>query len=139
MYHHQAKLKFTCTGCGKCCIGRANDYVLLQKEEAENIRHELGLGKDWFRRRYLVRLQNGHNGIKLNQDGRCPFLLQGGGCRVYRARPIQCRTYPFWPEIIASKRDWDSEAKRCEGINNGKIWPTDEIDRLLALDPENSI
>jgi Fe-S-cluster containining protein len=139
MYHHQAELTFSCTGCGKCCIGRPNDYVLLGNGEAENIREELGLDKGWFRRRYLVRLHNGQNGIKLNHDGRCPFLLQDGGCRIYRARPTQCRTYPFWPEIVASKQDWNAEAKRCEGINQGKTWSTEQIDRLLMMDPENNI
>jgi Fe-S-cluster containining protein len=139
MYHHQAKLKFTCTGCGRCCIGRANDYVMLRDEEAEHIRKELGLGNDWFQRRYLVHLHNGHKGIRLNQDGRCPFLLQDGGCRIYRTRPTQCRTYPFWPEIVASKQDWHAEASRCEGINQGETWSVEKIDHLLAQDPESNI
>ena len=29
-------------------------------------------------------------------------------CSIYRARPAQCRTWPFWPENLLSKRDWHS-------------------------------
>ena len=136
MYHHKSTLRFNCTGCGKCCIGRPNDYVLLREQEAEAIRQHLELGKDWFRRRYLVRLHNGADGIRLNPDGHCPFLLQNGGCRIYHVRPTQCRTYPFWPEIIASKAAWNSEKTRCEGIDTGPAWSTENIDRLLSMDPE---
>lgn len=30
--------------------------------------------------------------------------------------PMQCRTYPFWPEPLTSRHDWEAEALRCEGI-----------------------
>ncbi|KAL3156800.1 hypothetical protein ABBQ38_001071 [Trebouxia sp. C0009 RCD-2024] len=29
---------------------------------------------------------------------------------------MQCRTYPFWPEPLTSRHDWEAEALRCEGI-----------------------
>lgn len=29
---------------------------------------------------------------------------------------VQCRTYPFWPESLTSRHDWEAEALRCEGI-----------------------
>ena len=46
----------------------------------------------------------------------CPFLDEGK-CTVHAIRPEQCRTYPFWPEILTSPRDWKAESKYCEGIS----------------------
>ena len=30
-------------------------------------------------------------------------------CLVYEARPVQCATYPYWPEIMARHRGWEWE------------------------------
>lgn len=32
-------------------------------------------------------------------------------------RGPQCRTYPFWPEIVLSEYDWAAEGQRCEGVS----------------------
>ncbi|CAK4655635.1 hypothetical protein AeMF1_001127 [Aphanomyces euteiches] len=43
-------------------------------------------------------------------------------CRLYNARPMQCRTWPFWPENLESRQSWESlkTAKDgCPGINKG--------------------
>jgi len=40
-------------------------------------------------------------------------------CAVYDVRPLQCRTWPFWPENLWSKKTWDHAAKRCHGMNAG--------------------
>ena len=40
-------------------------------------------------------------------------------CSVYEVRPLQCRTWPFWPENLWSKKTWDHAAKRCHGMNAG--------------------
>ena len=38
-------------------------------------------------------------------------------CIVYEARPIQCRTYPFWSQNMIGEAEWRAEASRCEGID----------------------
>ena len=38
------------------------------------------------------------------------------GCAVYEARPFQCRSYPFWRELLASKKAWREAARSCPGI-----------------------
>jgi Fe-S-cluster containining protein len=40
-------------------------------------------------------------------------------CRVHRARPEQCRTWPFWPRALATRQAWKREAADCPGIENG--------------------
>jgi uncharacterized protein len=38
---------------------------------------------------------------------------------VHSVKPVQCRTYPFWPELVEHRDVWDYEAKKCPGINTG--------------------
>lgn len=54
-------------------------------------------------------------------------------CTIYDARPKQCRTYPFWDEILDSKKSWDDEKLRCEGINHcdAKKFDQEEIQNML--------
>jgi Fe-S-cluster containining protein len=48
-------------------------------------------------------------------------------CGVYEARPLQCRTWPFWPGNLASREAWEEAAGTCPGINRGRLWTLDEI------------
>jgi len=51
------------------------------------------------------------------QSQQCIFLSSSSNtCSVYRARPTQCRTFPYWPSIMASEDDWKLAASKCEGI-----------------------
>ena len=55
--------------------------------------------------------------------GRCVFLSPDNRCRIYAVRPLQCRTYPYWPETLSSRAAWRREARRCEGIGQGEVIP----------------
>ena len=131
MLHKQQALHFKCTGCGKCCTGCEDHYIALSQTEAEKIRQHLDVSKQWFKRRYVMHLTRNTLTARM-QKGRCTFLDKKGQCKIYRLRPVQCRTYPYWPEILESKKAWNNEAKHCEGINMGAIVPIKEIKRKLA-------
>jgi Fe-S-cluster containining protein len=105
--------------------------VYLNDEESERIRASLQLSRGWFRRRYLQRLNDGDQVLASGPDERCIFLDAAGKCRVYAARPVQCRTYPFWPELVGSAAAWNREARRCEGINRGRAVARSVIRRAL--------
>ena len=135
-YHRHSKLRFECTACGACCHGQPGDYVAVNHTEAGAIRAALGLSERWFQRHYLVSLSGGQRGLRLRDDGRCILLRADGRCRAYETRPSQCRTYPFWPEIVASRATWRGEAKRCEGIERGSVVPVRWIERQLRLGSE---
>jgi hypothetical protein len=51
-------------------------------------------------------------------------------CAVYAARPLQCRTWPFWKENLASQNVWNKSAVHCHGMNRGKIWTVRQIESL---------
>ncbi len=124
-------LHFECTQCGRCCSGGGDYHVFLRDTEAEQIRAVLDLSLAWFRRRYLRRLDSGELTVRLRADGRCSFLDRQGRCRVYDARPMQCRTYPFWPEVMRNPQTWQAEAARCEGIGRGAELPLEQVRAAL--------
>ena len=105
--------------------------------ESEAIRHHLQLSQGWFRRRYLMRLADGDLVLASGDDDRCIFLDDAGQCRVYSARPLQCKSYPFWPELAGNARAWISEARRCEGINQGAVVPVSTIRRQVQACLDN--
>ena len=77
-----------------------------------------------------------YNGaFHLKEDGinlDCLFL-EGKRCGVYEARPVQCRTWPFWPEVMNAKT-WKKEVLSfCPGVGKGKKVSADEIKKQLAL------
>jgi len=131
MLHEFENLHFECTQCGRCCSGGGEYHVFLTVQEAERIRAELALSTDWFRRRYLKRLDSGELTVRLGDTGRCSFLDAQGRCRVYATRPMQCRTYPFWPEVLRSAVTWRAEAARCEGIGRGAVVPLAQVRAAL--------
>lgn len=49
--------------------------------------------------------------------GRCVFL-KDGKCTAYEGRPTQCRTFPYWPELMVDAK-WNETAKDCPGIGKG--------------------
>ena len=125
-------LKFECTRCGRCCTGKGS-YVFITNKESDDIRQHLGLSKSWFKRKYLEYQHGGDLVLTQHDNGDCIFLDKENGCQIYQARPLQCHTYPFWPEIMASKKAWQSEKAGCEGINRGSIVSVHKILDSLAL------
>ncbi len=127
--YQRMSLCFECTQCGRCCIGGSDHFVFLCAGEAETIRDYLQLSTSWFRRRYLGR-DEGDLVVQSRPNGACIFL-KNDQCRIYPVRPLQCRTYPFWPEILKNRKNWNQEAVRCEGVNRGTQVPVNVIEAAL--------
>jgi len=131
MIHQKQVLRFKCTGCGKCCAGDEDHYIAMSKAEAVRIRKYLDITEAWFRRHYITHLTRNTLTARMHK-GRCTFLNKEGKCRIYHLRPVQCRTYPYWPELLESAQAWNNEAKHCEGINSGTIVPIEDITKKLT-------
>lgn len=123
-------LRFQCSGCGKCCAGGGSYVVEVDAAEQRRIQRHLGISRAWFRRKYLFRFDDETESLKMPK-GRCIFLGSDNRCQVYAARPLQCRTYPWWPELMTA-RAWRLEARRCEGIGRGGVVPLARVRRELA-------
>lgn len=122
-------LRFTCQGCGACCRGPGG-YVWTTEEEIERIAARLELPIKQFTRKY-IRLISGELAFLDNALGDCIFLDAKGKCEIYDLRPAQCRTFPWWPEIIASRHTWENSGYDCPGIGNGEIVPAEVIEKAL--------
>jgi Fe-S-cluster containining protein len=120
-------LKFECTQCGKCCTG-APGYVWVSVEEIYRIAEFLGMRERDFIRQYVRKVNQRFSLIEL-PNGNCIFYEKG--CKIYPARPIQCRTFPFWKEITATPASWEQAASECPGMNTGKHYTAEEVDALL--------
>lgn len=109
-------LRFKCTGCGECCTG-APGAVWVSEEEIQLFAEHFKISRETFIEQYTKNI-DGKLSLKdhpINFD--CVFL-KDKKCTVYKLRPSQCRTYPWWPKILESKNDWENAAKWCEGINH---------------------
>jgi hypothetical protein len=131
MDYPRRSLRFACTGCGRCCRAAGANYVVeVTRREQRRIQKHLGLSWPWFRRRYVFRYDEQTESLKM-PGGRCVFLDEANRCRIYAVRPRQCRTYPFWPELVAHGHAWRLEQRRCEGIGRGRVVPRARIERAL--------
>ncbi len=93
----------------------------------------LGVSWKWFRRRYLARHPDGDLVLRMQGDA-CVFL-EDNRCRIYPKRPLQCRSYPFWPEVVTTEKGWRMEARRCEGMDTGARIPVAVVEAILARGP----
>ena len=123
-------LRFECTQCGSCCGGFPG-FVWVSDEEAEALARHLGVSREEFLTGYCRR-SGGRRTLREVGDYDC-IMLEDGKCGVYDARPVQCRTFPFWDEKLDSRRSWEAAAKSCPGMNRGRLYSLDEIERLRAM------
>ncbi|MFZ0390714.1 MAG: YkgJ family cysteine cluster protein [Calditrichia bacterium] len=123
-------LYFRCTGCGECCR-LPGGTVEISREEARAIAAHLQLTQDQFLEEYC-NVEGKEIRLKDGEGTHCVFL-EGDRCRVYQARPVQCRTFPFWPENLKSKQRWESLREFCPGIGIDNFYSADEIEQIRNL------
>lgn len=122
---------FACTGCGVCCTGSGHvwcskgelDAIIKRVQGTSDMSFEDNVNmycdKDAMQEKNIQPLISEWFILKNapNTD-HCIFLNpETNHCNVYGARPLQCSTYPWWPELIGSDKAWQHEAYSvCEGI-----------------------
>ncbi len=122
-------IRFQCQGSGKCCVSRGDyGYVYLTLEDRRRLAKYLKLKTQQFTRKYCSQ-KEGYYYLK-NEAKECRYL-KGTQCGVYKARPIQCRTWPFWPENLKAK-NWTGIKKYCPGVGKGKLYSKNEIEQILT-------
>jgi Fe-S-cluster containining protein len=75
--------------------------------------------------------------LREKSDNDCIFWDQG--CTVYNARPLQCRTFPFWQSILRSPSAWKIASSACPGINSGALHKREEIEAALTRRSDESL
>jgi hypothetical protein len=121
-------LRFECQpGCTECC--RQKGFVYLTEADLLRAAEFLGMSPRAFERKYVYRTRNRMR-LRVPLAASCPFLL-GEGCSIHPAKPTQCRIFPYWPELVESKREWAKTAQYCPGIGKGPLIQIESA-KLLA-------
>jgi len=126
-------LHFECVQCGRCCSGPGEGYIWVTKPEIQIIADFLKISVGQVRKEYLKRV--GLRTTVIEQVGTkdCIFLQEANDqkrCAIYAVRPSQCRSWPFWPSNLASPDAWNKAAQKCSGINHGRHYNFEEIERI---------
>ncbi len=133
-------IRFECQGSGNCCVSRGSyGYVYLSKKDIRILSIGLKTTQKNFIKKYCQKTDGYVHLKELKKNkGDCIFLIDKK-CSVYKSRPIQCRTWPFWSENMNTK-DWNNDiAKNCPGVGKGKLIKKKEILKQVQIDHENEI
>lgn len=123
----QQGLQFQCQGSGKCCTSHGEyGFVFLTLEDRQRFAKHLNITTRNFTKNYCENTGGVWHLREVKGEPDCMFL-KNKGCTVYEARPVQCRTWPFWPEVLNAK-SWKKDVVTfCPGIGKGKVFSVDEI------------
>jgi Fe-S-cluster containining protein len=111
-------LRFECQpGCTACCTQRG--FVYLTEADLLRAADFLGMRPAEFERRYVYRTRHWLR-LRVPREARC-YFLRGDGCSIHPAKPTQCRIFPFWPELLDSRREWKKTARYCPGMGKGPL------------------
>ena len=119
-------LRFSCTGSGHCCSGEPG-MVWVNDDEIARLAEHLGMEIAAFEREH-VRKVGARRSLFERFDGDCVFLhAETRACTVYEARPVQCRSWPFWPASVASPAAWQETCESCPGAGQGRLYSVEQI------------
>jgi Fe-S-cluster containining protein len=111
-------LQFQCQpGCTACCNQKG--YVYLTEDDLLRAAAYVGMSAQAFEARYIYRTKNVLR-FRKPRGSQCHFL-KTDGCSIHPAKPTQCRTFPFWPELVQNRANWAWTARTCPGINQGEL------------------
>jgi len=126
-------LHFECMQCGACCAGPDEGYIWVTKPEIALIAKYLDEPIDQLWEKYFMRMGKRATIIEKPYTKDCVFLTNTDGkctCAIYPVRPNQCRTWPFWPDNLATADHWNRAAMKCPGISRGRLYSLEEIEKL---------
>ncbi len=105
-----------CATCeGRCCTGESG-YIYVTKAEIFAIAEVLDMDVNEFALKYLFKKGYKYSikENKINDSYECVFYdRESNGCKIYNARPSQCKTFPFWDYY---KTRVDELKLECPGI-----------------------
>lgn len=130
---YQAGLRFECSQCGDCCTG-APGFVWVNKAEIAELARQTGEENvSVFEEKY-VRQVGIRKSLKEFDNGDCVFFDgEERTCKVYDARPRQCRTWPFWDSNLKSPADWERTCQTCPGSGRGRLHQMEEIETRRSV------
>ncbi len=128
---------FNCIKCGKCC-SEQEGFVFLYDKELPRIAKKLNLSIQEFVTRYVDVINSEYKVMDRNlnptkkkiflkslilkqdeNDGSCAFLdTKTNLCKIYGARPNQCKTWPTWHPLMTNAKDLREAKEKCPGFSS---------------------
>jgi Fe-S-cluster containining protein len=93
--------------------------VYLTETDLARAAEFLGVTAAAFERQYVYRTRH-RTRLRVPALAHCHFLTDEG-CSIHPAKPTQCRIFPFWPELVESRREWLKTARYCPGMGKGPL------------------
>ncbi len=124
-------LCFSCTQCGNCCTGDPG-VVWVTEEDIAHIAKLTGKSVGEIRL-FHTRIVGGRVSLREYPNGDCMFFDPAKRtCTIYEARPVQCRTWPFWNSHLKSPETWEEVKRECPGAGQGDFFSLEEVERRAA-------
>ncbi|MDR0997968.1 MAG: YkgJ family cysteine cluster protein [Treponema sp.] len=125
-------LFFSCTRCSTCCRYESG-YVFLSEKDLELLAAEQKMRRGDFIRAYCrwVRPEGRKEYLSLKEKPGYDCIFWNNGCAVYRARPLQCRSFPFWDSVLSSRASWEAAGTSCPGMGKGEFHNPAQIEACL--------
>lgn len=109
-----APFHFACQRSGNCCrVGHGR--VWIEEQRLPLYAKLMRATVQGFVARNIVQV-GARLSLQERADGRCVLLDGNNQCLVYEQRPEQCRTFPYWPELLADHAALERAARYCPGI-----------------------
>ncbi len=130
-------VRFQCQGSGNCCVSRGEyGFVFLTKTDRIRMAQHFNLPLAAFTKKFCTKVDGNWALKEIPGEPNCVFL-EDKKCSIYEARPTQCRTWPFWPEVMKA-RVWNREvASFCPGVGQGPLIQAEEIKARLAMQKQS--
>jgi Fe-S-cluster containining protein len=134
-------LQFSCTRCSSCCRYESG-YVFLTQRDVVRLAAGCQMKYAEFVDvccRWIPWFRSGKEGedrLSLKEKSNFDCIFWKNGCTVYAARPLQCRTFPFWKDILSSSSSWAMARTGCPGMDRGRRYSGEEILSILNRQAE---
>ncbi|KJR41467.1 Uncharacterized protein MCHI_002636 [Candidatus Magnetoovum chiemensis] len=104
-----------CSSCSAICCRGSSGNIWVNYGEIYNICNLLGINIIDGMSRFFEKRENRYSVREIVdvKDSCCIFLNNDNQCSIYPARPLQCRTFPFWEYF---KIHADKITNECPGI-----------------------
>jgi Fe-S-cluster containining protein len=110
--------RFECQpDCSNCC--QVEGQVYLTEADLPRIAAFLSISTEDFENRYVYRTARQLR-LRKPPDRQCHFH-RDNRCAIHPVKPTQCRTFPFWPELIENEDAWMEAARYCPGMGKGEL------------------
>ncbi|MDP6962614.1 MAG: YkgJ family cysteine cluster protein [Planctomycetota bacterium] len=123
---------FSCQRCAKCCHARDGiAYVYVNRRERAAIAAKLEVPLATFDQKYVDYQDHAKAHVKF-VGGKCMFL-KNNQCSINAVKPTQCRTWPFWEEIMVSQESYKQQVLDfCPGsqVSQPTIAPESIADQI---------